>query len=45
MRMPFARLPAQAEALVLNPGEKNFLAFIEGLQAKDDDPQRAIPSV
>jgi len=38
MPLSFVRLPARAEALVLNPEEKNFLAFIEGLEAKEADP-------
>lgn len=38
MPLSFVRLPAQAEALVLNPEEKNFLAFIESLETKQDDP-------
>lgn len=38
MPLSFARLPTQAEALVLNPEEKNFLTFVEGLDAMQDDP-------
>lgn len=38
MPLSFVRLPAQAEAVVLNPEEKNFLAFIESLETKQDDP-------
>jgi hypothetical protein len=38
MPLSFVQLPTQAEAVVLNPEEKNFLAFLEGLEAKQDDP-------
>lgn len=38
MPLSFVRLPARAEALVLNPEEKNFLAFIESLETQQDDP-------
>ena len=38
MPLSFVRLPARAEAVILNPEEKNFLAFIEGLETKQDDP-------
>jgi len=38
MPLSFVRLPAQAEAVILNPEEKNFLAFIESLETKQDDP-------
>jgi hypothetical protein len=38
MPLSFIRLPAQAEALVLNPEEKNFLTFVEGLETKQGDP-------
>ena len=38
MPLSFVRLPTQAEAVVLNPEEKNFLAFLEGLETKQDDP-------
>ena len=38
MPLSFVRLPAQAEALVLNPEEKNFLTFVESLESKQDDP-------
>lgn len=38
MPLSFVRLPTQAEALVLNPEEKNFLTFVEGLDATQDDP-------
>ncbi len=37
MPLSFVRLPGQAEAVVLNPEEKNFLAFIESLESKRDD--------
>lgn len=40
MPLSFVRLPARAEALVLNHEEKNFLAFIENLETKQDDPAR-----
>ncbi len=38
MPLSFVRLPMQAEAVLLNPEEKNFLAFLEGLETKQDDP-------
>lgn len=38
MPLSFVRLPSQAEALVLNPEEKNFLTFVESLEAKETDP-------
>ena len=38
MPLSFVRLPSRAQAVVLNPEEKNFLAFVEGLEAKQDDP-------
>lgn len=38
MPVSFVLLPSQTEAIVLNPEEKNFLAFIEGLEPKHDDP-------
>lgn len=38
MPLSFVRLPARAEAVILNPEEKNFLAFIESLETKHDDP-------
>jgi hypothetical protein len=38
MPLSFVRLPTQSEALVLNPEEKNFLTFVEGLEANQDDP-------
>jgi hypothetical protein len=36
--LSFVRLPARAESLVLNPEEKNFLAFLDGLESKEADP-------
>lgn len=38
MPLPSVRLLARAETVVLNPEEKNFLPFVEGLEAKHDDP-------
>ncbi len=38
MPLSFVPLPARAEALVPNPEEKNFLAFVESLETKQDDP-------
>lgn len=38
MPLSFVRFPARSEAVVLNPEEKNFLAFIESLETKQDDP-------
>jgi hypothetical protein len=38
MPLSFVRLPTRTESVVLNPEEENFLAFVEGLEAKQDDP-------
>ena len=38
MPLSFVRLPTRAEAVVLNPEEKNFLTFVETLETKQDDP-------
>jgi hypothetical protein len=38
MPLSFVRLPTRTESVVLNPEEENFLAFVESLEAKQDDP-------
>lgn len=38
MPLSFVRLPTHTEAMVLNPEEKNFLAFVEALEAEQNDP-------
>jgi len=38
MPLSFVRLPARAEALVLNAGEKKFLSLVEELESDQDDP-------
>lgn len=38
MPLSFVRLPSHADALVLNPEEKNFLTFINGLETDQGEP-------
>ena len=38
MPLSFVSLPSQTEALVLNAEEKNFLAFVQELETKNEDP-------
>jgi hypothetical protein len=38
MPLSFVELPARLEAVVLNAQEKNFLAFVDGLETHSQDP-------
>ena len=38
MPLSFVNLPSQVEAIVLNPEEKNFLAFVQSLEPQNEDP-------
>ncbi|MEO7297784.1 MAG: DUF3644 domain-containing protein [Verrucomicrobiota bacterium] len=38
MPLSFVRLHTQAEAIVLNPEEQNFIKFVESLETKQDNP-------
>jgi hypothetical protein len=38
MPLSFIALPTRAEAIVLNPEEKNFLAYVQQLEPQDEDP-------
>jgi hypothetical protein len=38
MPLSFIALPTRAQAIVLNPEEKNFLAYVQQLEPRDEDP-------